>query len=155
QIRELTPQEAEDILAAAESVRTDAREVREFVETYVAQARAATAEIKQPSILNMVLVNPADNDVTSIYRYALEDPSLAERMTSDAVNASRAGHNVYVEGRTVRQGFTGKERGKLEDTVALFALVVDSDADKGIGWQPTVPVSLAVETSPGNAHYWF
>jgi len=155
QIRELTPQEAEDILAAAESVRTDAREVREFVETYVAQARAATAEIKQPSILNMVLVNPADNDVTSIYRYALDDPSLAERMTSDAVNASRAGHNVYVEGRTVRQGFTGKERGKLEDTVALFALVVDSDADKGIGWQPTVPVSLAVETSPGNAHYWF
>jgi DNA-binding transcriptional ArsR family regulator len=37
----------------------------------------------------------------------------------------------------------------------VFALVVDSDADKGAAWTPTVPASLAVETSPGNAHFWF
>jgi D5 N terminal like/RepB DNA-primase from phage plasmid len=37
----------------------------------------------------------------------------------------------------------------------VFALVVDSDADKGAAWTPNVPVSLAVETSPGNAHFWF
>jgi DNA-binding Lrp family transcriptional regulator len=37
----------------------------------------------------------------------------------------------------------------------VFALVVDSDNDKGAGWTPTVPTSLAVETSPGNAHFWF
>src|SRR5262245_56346322 len=76
-------------------------------------------------------------------------------MIHDAVNASTAGHNVYVEARTVMEGLSGKDRGRAEDTAALFALVVDSDNDTGKGWQPTVPVSLAVETSPGNAQYWF
>src|SRR5262249_27743684 len=62
---------------------------------------------------------------------------------------------VYIEGRTVRRGLGPKQRGGLEDTVAVFALVVDSDSDKGLAWSPTVPVSLAVETSPGNTHFWF
>jgi len=137
-----------------DTIAADTREVREFVETYLAQARAATAEVEKPSLLNMVLVNPADDDVTSIYRYAIDDPNLAERMTSDALNASAAGHNVYVEGRTVRPGLNGKQRGELNDTVAVFALTVDSDSDKGKAWTPTVPTSLAVETSPNNAHYW-
>src|SRR5262249_61322817 len=65
------------------------------------------------------------------------------------------GHNVYVEGRTVRAGLNGKQRGELNDTVAVFALTVDSDSDKEKAWTPTVPTSLAVETSPNNAHYWF
>jgi hypothetical protein len=39
-------------------------------------------------------------------------------------------------------------RGELEDTVGVFALVVDSDADKGLGWTPTIVPSLTVETSP-------
>ena len=136
-------------------MNTDTREVRDFVSTYVAQARAATADIKQPGILNMVLVNPADDDVTSIYRFAIDDPNLVENMIADAINASEAGHNVYVEGRTVRPGLNGKQRGDLNDTVAVFALTVDSDSDKGAAWTPIVPISLAVETSPNNAHYWF
>lgn len=121
----------------------------------MAQARAATEGIKQPGILNMVLVNPTDDDVTSVYRYALDDPDLAERMTSDAINASATGHNCYCEGRTVRPGLNGKQRGDLNDTVAVFALTVDSDSDKGKAWTPIVPTSLAVEISPNNAHYWF
>src|SRR5262249_6108850 len=121
------------------TISADTHEVREFVETYIAQAR----------------VNPTDDDVTSVYRYALDDPRLAERMISDAVNASAGGHNVYVEGRTVRAGLNGKQRGELNDTVAVFALTVDSDSDKEKAWTPTVPTSLAVETSPNNAHYWF
>ena len=71
------------------TVTTDTCEVREFVTTYVAQARAATAEIEQPGILNMVLVNPADDDVTSIYRYALDDPNLVENMISDAIKPAQ------------------------------------------------------------------
>src|SRR5262249_14126204 len=55
---------------------------------------------------------------------------------------------------TVRRGLGPKERGRLEDTIAVFALVVDSDADKGKAWSPTVSVSLTVETSPGNKHFW-
>jgi AAA domain len=76
-------------------------------------------------------------------------------MTTEAISASAAGHNVYCEGRTVRSGLNGKQRGELGDTAAVFSLTVDSDADKGAAWMPTVPTSLAVETSPNNAHYWF
>ena len=138
-----------------DTIVADTREVREFVETYIAQARAATEGIEAPGVLQVILVNPADEDsITSVYRYALDDPDLAERMTEDAIEASAAGHNVYCEGRTVRRGLNGKQRGGLNDTVAVFALVVDSDADKGKAWTPTVPVSLTVETSPGNHHYW-
>jgi putative DNA primase/helicase len=148
-IAELKPEQAHEILA-----RPDKREVREFIETILAQARAATKDLPQPGLLQMLLVQPLDESVV-IYRYALDDSDLVQRMTSDAINASDAGHNVYVEGRTVRRGLGAKERGKLEDTVAVFALVVDSDADKGAAWSPTVPTSLAVETSPGNMHAWF
>src|SRR5262245_11762219 len=104
-------------------------EVREFIETYIAQARAATKDIEDPGVLQMILVNPADEDsITSVYRYALDDPDLTERMTEEAIDASAAGHNVYCETRTVRRGLNGKQRGGIEDTIAVFALVVDSDA---------------------------
>jgi hypothetical protein len=138
--------------------RPDSREVREFVSTVVAQAKAATKHIveegRHPGLLQISLIHPADEEVSGIYRYELDDPNLIERMTGEAVNASESGHNVYIEGRTVRRGLSGKQRGGLNDTVAVFALVVDSDADKGKAWTPTVPVSLTVNTSPDNHHYW-
>jgi hypothetical protein len=137
------------------TMQPDAHEIRKFVETYIAQARAATKNTRHPGVLQMILVHPHDDDVTSVYRYEVDDNHLAEHMTSDAINASTNGHNVYVEGRTVRRGLRGNQRGGHEDTLAVFALTVDSDADKGAAWTPTVPVSLAVETSPGNAHFWF
>jgi hypothetical protein len=144
-------------MSAATSVATsNTREVREFIATIVAQARAATKDIKDPGILQLIQAHPLDdyNDVV-IYRYELNDPDLIEHMTKDAVAMSEAGHNCYVEGRTVRRGLRGKQRGTLEETAAVFALVVDSDAEKGKGWTPTVPTCLVVETSPGNAHFWF
>jgi len=153
EIAQLTPKQAHEILA-----KPDSREGREFVATIVGQAQAATKHIveegKHPGLLQMILVHPADEKVSGIYRYELSDAKLIEKLTKDAVNASVAGHNVYIEGRTVRRGLGAKERGKLEDTVAVFALVVDSDADKGKAWTPTVPVSLTVNTSPDNHHYW-
>jgi hypothetical protein len=85
-------------------------------------------------------------------RFLLND---TEHMIKTAIDDSQAGHNVYIEGRTVRPGLTGNKRGGLNDTVAVFALVIDSDADKGMGWKPNVPVSLTVETSPGNFQFWF
>src|SRR5262249_23590080 len=47
--------------------------------------------------------------------------------------------------------------GRLVNTVAVFALVIDSDADKGMGWTPaaTIHPSMTVETSPGNFQFWF
>ena len=135
----------------------DSREIREFVETYIAQARAATKEIKRPGVLQMILVHPNDDEVTSIYRYMLDDDRLAQRMSDDAIKASKAGHNVYVEGRTVRQSLKAKQRGGYDDTVAVFSLIVDSDADKQMGWEPNASASpsMSVETSPGNFQYWY
>ena len=157
QIRELTPQEAEEIIAATNMVVTNTREVREFIETITAQARAATKDIKTPGVLQMIRVHPLakDFDDVVVYRYRLDDAQLVERMTKDAVDMSNTGHNVYVETRLVRPGLRAWQRGTKEDTVAVFALAVDLDADKGKAWMPSVPVSLAVETSPGNAHFWF
>src|SRR5262249_5791932 len=96
-----------------------------------------------------------DDDDVVVYRYKLDDPNLVGRMTKDAVDASATGHNIYIETRLVRPGLRGNARGTKEDTVAVFALGVDSDSDKGKAWMPTVPVSLAIKTSPGNAHFWF
>jgi hypothetical protein len=57
-------------------------------------------------------------------------------MAEDAISASDAGHNVYIEGRTVRADLRGRKRGDLAQTVWVFSLNVDSDADKG--WRGTV-----------------
>src|SRR5262245_25038556 len=129
-----------------ERMTPDPSTVREFVEIYVAQARAATSGLQEPGLLQMCLIHPANENVTGLYRYTLSDSKLAEQMTSDAINASENGHNVYIEPRTLKPGLSGKERGGIADTIAVFALVIDSDADKGVAWHPTVPVSLTVET---------
>src|SRR5262249_36526898 len=148
-LRSLPPKERHEVLSTP-----DSREVREFLTTIVAQARAATKHLKQPGLLQMMLIHPLDDSNVTLYRYKLDDADLVERMTREAMSASAAGHNIYIEGRTVRPGLNGKQRGGLQDTIAVFAIVVDSDKDKDKAWTPTVPTSLAVETSPGNAHYW-
>src|SRR5262249_51354415 len=91
-IAELVPEKAHEILATP-----DRREVREFITTIVAQARAATKDLPQPGLLQMLRVHPLNDGSAVPYRYALDDPDLVERMTSDAINASTAGHNVYIE----------------------------------------------------------
>src|SRR5262249_35457134 len=139
QIAELTPKEAHEVLSTP-----DSREVREFLTTIVAQARAATKHLKQPGLLQMMLIHPLDDSNVTLYRYKLDDADLVERMTREAMSASAAGHNIYIEGRTVRPGLNGKQRGGLQDTTAGFAIVVDSDKDKDKAWTPTVPTSLAV-----------
>ena len=101
-------------------------------------------------------MHPNDKDVVSVH-YRLDDPNLVDRMTHDAVVASEARLNVYIEGRLVDPGLRGKKRGELKDTVCVYALVVDSDADKGMGWIPPAGMrpTLTVETSPNNAQFWF
>jgi hypothetical protein len=100
--------------------------------------------------------HPNDDDLVPT-RYHLDSADLIERMTHDALADSEAGHNVYVEARLVDFGLKGKQRGELGDSSCVFALVVDSDADKGMGWNPPAAArpTLTVETSPGNAQHWF
>jgi hypothetical protein len=156
QLLELTPQEGDDILAVASLAVTDIGEVRESIATIVGQARAATKHLSDPGILQVILVHPLTEGVETIYRYELSDTDLIERMTREVVSASEAGHNAYIEGRTVRRSLGAKQRGGLADTIAVFALVVDSDSDKGKAWAPTVPISYTVATSPpnNNHHHW-
>ena len=127
--------------------------VREFMHIIVAQAKAALNGIEKPGLLQMSRLHPIDEKLVP-NRYTIDD---VERMIGDACSPiSRAGHNVYLEGRTIRaDAARGNARGTLADTAAVFALVVDFDADKGMGWTSTVQVSMTVETSPGNFQFWF
>jgi hypothetical protein len=128
--------------------------VREFIFNIAAQAKAALNGMEKPGYLQMSRLHPTSEKLVPS-RYRLSD---VERMIADAVAAASDGHNVYIEGRTIREDTAcGNRRGKLEDTAAVFALVIDSDADKQMGWDPdaTASPSMSVETSPGNFQYWF
>jgi hypothetical protein len=98
--------------------------------------------------MTLVRVHP-DRDKDAVpQRFQIGD---VEAMTKAAVIHARAGYNIYVEMRTVRPGLRGKKRGSKDDTAAVFALVQDSDADKGAAGVSFV-ASLIVESSPGNEH---
>ena len=150
-IEAMTPEHAHKIL-----LTPDERAVREFLETFVALAIASLGGHPPPGLLQLCQKHPDDNDVISV-RYRLDDVDLVDRMTHDAMVASEAGLNVYIEGRLVRSDLRGKKRGELSDTRCVFALVVDFDADKNMGWTPPADVrpTLMVETSPGNTQDWF
>ena len=150
-IKGMTPAEAHKLLLSP-----DPHTVHAFLEAFVGLATASLVGYPPPGLLQMCRKHPDDNDLVPV-RYRLDDTDLVERMTQDALAASEAGLNVYIEGRLVRSDLRGKRRGELKDTVCVFALTVDSDADKNRAWVPstTVRPTLAVETSPGNAQYWF
>ena len=131
---------------------TDPDEVRRFLLAFTAHVRAATAGMPDPGLLQMARVHPTTKNSYVPTRYRLDD---VERMITDAITDSDGGHNVYIEGRTVRAGIR-KGRGTVQDTVAVFALVADDDADKGKAAKalPITP-TLLVQSSPGNTHPWF
>ena len=62
-----------------------------------------------------------------------------------------------LEGRLVKFGHEVRRVANLKPRVCCFALIVNSDADQGMGWIPPASVrpTLAVETSPGNHQFWF
>ncbi|SHL14938.1 AAA family ATPase [Bradyrhizobium lablabi] len=138
--------------ANANELQADPAEVRRFLEALTSLARAATEGMDNPGLLQIGQVHPLDNNGYVPTRYRLDD---VEQMIADAIAFSNAGHNVYVEGRTVRAGLRGKMRGAAEDTVAVFALIADDDGDKDkpAAALPIKP-TLLVETSPGNTHPW-
>jgi hypothetical protein len=147
-IEQMTPEDAHRALLTPDPVV-----VKEFFETLTALATASLAGYPPPGFLQISRKRPDDQDLVPT-RYRLDQVDL---MTSYAVVNSKAGCNTYVEGRFVKPSLRGKKRGGLEDTACVFALVVDSDADKGMAWAPPVDArpTLVVETSPGNHQYWY
>jgi hypothetical protein len=150
-IAQMTPEAAFEALLTPDPIM-----VREFFEAFTALANLSLAGHPPPGLLQMSRVHPNDNDLVPT-RYKLDSADLIDRLVHDAVTDSAAGHNVYIEGRLVRFSLRGKKRGELEDTVCVFALVVDSDADKNLAWAPSAGIfpTLVVETSPGNQQHWF
>jgi hypothetical protein len=133
------------------SVQVDEAIVRQFVQMHHHYAGSAINSGVDPGLLQLVRIHPDDESI-SVSRYMLGD---VDRMAEDAIAAANAGHNVYVEGRTVRKELRGNKRGALEDTLWVFALVADCDADKGKAGDITVAPTFVVATSPGNRHCWF
>jgi RepB DNA-primase from phage plasmid len=131
----------------------DEATVRKFIEIISAQAARAIADVEHPGVLQMSRIHPIDEKQVVPTRFAIGD---AERMIKAAVGDAAAGHNVYLEGRTVRADLKGSKRGSISDTEYVFALVIDSDDDKGRGTSVTAEPSLVVESGgPGNFHFWY
>jgi hypothetical protein len=147
-IERMTPEDAHRALLTPDPVM-----VKEFLETLVAFATGSLAGYPPPGFLQISRKHPDDEDVVPT-RFRLDE---VDAMASYALVNSRAGFNTYIEGRLVKPGLRGKKRGGLEDTACVFALVVDSDADKGLAWTPPADArpTLVVETSPGNHQYWY
>lgn len=128
-----------DTVAAAEKTAPDAvintEAVREFLTVVSAHAKAALNGSDKPGVLQLTRLHPADRALVPS-RFTFDD---VEAMIKAALADCEHGHNVYIEGRTVRDDLRGGKRGDLADTVAVFALVIDSDADKRTSHSPSPP----------------
>jgi hypothetical protein len=125
--------------------------VRQFIEIISGHVKQTINGVGPPGVLQICRINPVDESVVP-NRFLFDD---VEHMVKTAVGDAAAGHNVYIEARTVRSDLRGNQRGTIADTAWVFGLVADGDADKGKGGNITVRPSLVIETSPGNFHYWY
>jgi hypothetical protein len=108
----------------------DAEQIHKFLtilHRHVAALAALLPQGVDPGVMQLIRMTPSDQTVVAS-RYLIGD---VDGMACDAVAAAQAGHNVYVEGRTVRHDLRGNCRGDIADTVFVFALVVDNDGDTG------------------------
>jgi hypothetical protein len=133
------------------STHIDAATVRQFIEIISGHVKQAINGARPPGVLQICRISPVDESVVP-NRFLLDD---VDHMVKTAIDDATAGHNVYIEARTVRADLRGNQRGTLADTAWVFGLVADGDADKGKGGSITVRPSLVIETSPGNFHYWY
>ena len=129
----------------------DEATVRQFIQIISQHATRAINGDGSTGVLQLFRINPFDEKPVPS-RFPLDD---VEHMVKTALSDAAAGHNVYIEARTVRKDLRGNKRGELEDTVWVLGLVVDSDADKNKAGNVTAKPTLAVETSPGNYHLWY
>ena len=133
------------------TAQVDEATVRQFIEIISTHARQVINGAGPQGVLQLSRLNPLDHSPIPS-RFTLDD---IENMVRTAVSDALAGHNAYIEARTVREDLRGNKRGEIEDTAWVFGLVADCDADKGKGGNITVRPSLVIETSPGNFHYWY
>ena len=132
--------------------QVDAATVRQFLEIICTHVAQAINGADRPGVLQLCRINPMDERSVVPSRFTADD---VEAMISLAIDDANAGHNVYIEARTVDPALRGTKRGGIDDTAWVYGFVCDSDADKGRAGNITAKPSLAVETSPGNYHLWY
>src|SRR5215207_5438742 len=129
----------------------DEATVRKFLGVIDEQAASALNGASRPGLLQLTRLSPHDKNVVISGRFEIGD---VDGMVSVALADASAGHNVYVEPRTIAANTPRHARGGIEHTLGVFAFVIDSDADKGKAGRLTSAPSLEIETSPGNRHQW-
>ena len=134
------------------TAQVDEVTVRQFLEIINAHAAQVINGAGPPGVLQLCRINPNDEKSIVPSRFQIGD---VEHMLATALGDASAGHNVYIEPRTVRADLRGTKRGGLEDTAWVFGFVIDSDADKGKGGHVVAKPTLATETSAGNFHLWY
>ena len=134
------------------TAQVDEVTVRQFLEIINAHAAQVINGAGPPGVLQLCRINPNDEKSIVPSRFQIGD---VEHMLATALGDAGAGHNVYIEPRTVRADLRGTKRGGLEDTAWVFGFVIDSDADKGKGGHVVAKPTLATETSAGNFHLWY
>jgi hypothetical protein len=121
-IRDLTPGDAHKLLFAPNPAV-----VRKFFEVFTNLATLSLVGHQAPGVLQLCRKHPNASSLVPT-RYRLD---VVEAMIKGALAISASGANAYIEARFVRFDLRGRKRGGLEHTIAVFALVIDSDADKG------------------------
>jgi hypothetical protein len=132
--------------------QVDVLTLRRFIEIINNHAAQTIDGADRPGMLQLCRINPLDEKSVVPTRFNIGD---VEAMVKVAIDDASAGHNVYIEARTVDKALRGSKRGGIGDTAWVFGLVCDSDADKGKAGNIAAKPSLAVETSPGNFHLWY
>jgi hypothetical protein len=133
----------------ATPVRYDVAQITYFLTEVSQHVTRACAGIE--GYLQISRVHPADDKLSVSGRF---QPGDVNAMIDAAVADAKAGFNVYIEPRLITGAAAGK-RGDAHHTTAVWALVIDSDADIGKASTATLEPSMTVQTSPGNRHYWY
>ncbi len=113
-----------------------------------AAARALDGAV-DPGMLQLDMLHPNGGGMQSV-RFPI---GAADAMADSAISAAEGGLNVYVEGRTIDVRASAG-RGRANATRGVFALVDDSDGEKGKGGDLKLSPTWAIESSPGNRHNW-
>src|SRR5262245_16273602 len=128
----------------------DSATVREFITAVAQQTQRVSGDLD--GFLQLTRINPRDESLA----WTRWEPNDIEGMVAQAIADADAGHNVYCEPRLIRRDTPPRERGTAEYTVAVFAVVVDSDGWKdGAACEASLDPSSVVETSPGSHHRWY
>lgn len=131
----------------------DKDQIQNFLTKVSEHARHAFRGIENPGVLQLSQLHPTSDRLGVLGRFRLDD---VKGMTDAAYDAAQAGHNIYIEPRTVRNDLSNKERGGSNDTRGVFALVVDADAYKGKAVTAALPPTLSVASGGENSrHDWY